>query len=155
LGWGLGWGVSFYVPNYPKSRAMLAGFIGGIIGGVICVALDTAVLGETALGLIIGLAISWAEEALREAWIIVFWGPKESRAISLGQKPVVFGSSREADVYLPSRRGDAPVPPVRAVFTIENGTVVLEDKQTGQRGVLPNGGEVMIDRLRVVVNTKS
>ncbi|MDR2551888.1 MAG: hypothetical protein LBD31_01795 [Treponema sp.] len=155
LGWGLGLGVSFYVPNYPKPRAMLAGFIGGIIGGVICVALNTGVLGEAALGLVIGLAISWVEEALREAWLTVFWGPKESRSISLGAKPVVFGSSREADVYVPSRHGDVPVPPVRAVFTIENGAVVMEDKQTGRRGVLPNGGEVMIDRLRVVVHTKS
>jgi hypothetical protein len=112
------------------------------------------IIGVIVLGLAIGSAISFIEEALREAWLTVVWGPKESRAISLGQKPVVFGSSREADVYLPSRRGDVPVPPVRAVFTIENGAVVMEDKQTGRRGVLPNGGEVMIDRLRVVVNTK-
>ena len=56
---------------------------------------------------------------------------------------------------MPSRRGDVPVPPVRAVFTIENGQVVLEDKESGRRSIVPNGGEVMIGRLRVVVNTKS
>jgi hypothetical protein len=161
LGWGLGFGASFYVPNYPVKRAMLAGLAGGIAGGAFFRATFFIpepfgrVIGITILGLFIGLFISIIEEALREAWITVFWGPKESRAISLGQKPVVFGSSREADIYVPSRAGDVSAPLVRAVFTIENGQVVLDDKQSGRRGVVPNGGEIMIDRLRVVVHTKA
>jgi hypothetical protein len=154
LGWGLGWGVSFYIPNYPKRRAMLAGFIGGITGGVLCATLETAALGEAVLGLVTGIAISWVEEALREAWITVFWGPKESRSIALGKKPLVFGSTPEADIYLAQKHGDAKPLPVRAAVSLENGRVVLEDKQTGQHSVLPNGGEFTLDRLRIVVNTK-
>jgi hypothetical protein len=157
LGWGLGWGVSFYMPNYQAKRAMLAGFAGGIIGGVICVTLESTMLGvlsEIMLGFVIGLAISLVEEALREAWITVIWGPKETANISLGANPVVFGSTPEAGVYLPQRRGDQKPLPVRAVVRIENGQVVLEDKVTNQRGVLQNRSEITIDHLRVVVNTK-
>ncbi|MDR1362562.1 MAG: hypothetical protein LBJ35_00730 [Spirochaetaceae bacterium] len=157
FGWGLGWGVSFYVSNYPAKRAMLAGFAGGVIGGVICVTLESTmfgVLSEIMLGFVIGLTISLVEEALREAWITVIWGPKETADISLGSKPVVFGSTPEADVYLPQRRGDPKPLPVRAIARIENGQVVLEDKAANQRRVLQNGGEITIDHLRVVVNTK-
>jgi hypothetical protein len=157
FGWGLGWGVSFYIPNYPAKRAMLAGFAGGIIGGVICVTLESTILGilgEIMLGLVIGLAISWVEEALREAWLTVIWGPKETTTISLGAKPVVFGSTPEADVYLPPGRGDAKPLPVRAVVSVENGRVVLEDKAAGRHSVLQHGSEITLDRLRVVVNIK-
>jgi hypothetical protein len=157
LGWGLGWGVSFYIPNFPTKRAMLAGCAGGLIGGLVCVTLEYTPLGflsNVMLGLVIGLAISWVEEALREAWLTVIWGPKETAAVSLGTKPVVFGSTPEADVYLPQKRGDAKPLPVRAVVSIENGEVVLEDKVTNQRGVLQNGSEITIGHLRVVVNTK-
>jgi hypothetical protein len=112
------------------------------------------VLGVTILGLFIGFAIAFIEEALREAWLTVIWGPKETASISLGTKPVVFGSTREADVYLPPGRGDVKAPPVRAVISIENGQVVLDDKAAGRRGVLQHGSEITIDRLRVVVNIK-
>jgi hypothetical protein len=157
FGWGLGWGVSFYIPNYPAKRAMLAGFAGGVIGGVICVTLESTMLGrlsEIMLGLVIGLAISWVEEAFREAWLTIVWGPKETTTISLGAKSVVFGSSREADVYLSPGRGDVKPPPVRAVVSVENGRVVLDDKQTGRHSVLQNGSEITLDRLRVMVNIK-
>ncbi|MDR2659850.1 MAG: hypothetical protein LBC27_07685 [Spirochaetaceae bacterium] len=157
LGWGLGWGVSFYVPNYPAKRAMLAGLAGGIIGGVLCVTLETtafSMLSELMLGFVIGLAISWVEEALREAWLTVIWGPKETTTISLGTKPVVFGSTAEADVYLPPGRGDVKPPPVRAVVSIENEQVVLEDRAANRRSVLQNNSEITLDRLRVIVNMK-
>jgi hypothetical protein len=159
MGMGLGLGASFYVPNYPPKRAALAGTIGGTLGGTIYVLLmDVSLLGSiigiVVLGAAIGLAISWVEEALREAWLTVVWGPKETATVSLGTKPVVFGSTPEADVYLPHKRGDVKPLPIRAVVSIENGQVVLEDKVTNQRSVLQNGSEIMLDRLRVVVNTK-
>jgi hypothetical protein len=160
-GWGVGWGVSTFVPNFPKKRAMAAGFLGGFIGGAVFRASFSLLsegagrsIGIAILGFFIGLTISLVEEALREAWLTVIWGPKETANISLGSKPVVFGSTPEADVYLPQRRGDAKPLPVRAVVSIENGQVILEDKVTNQRGVLQNGSEITIERLRVVVNTK-
>jgi hypothetical protein len=160
LGWGLGFGASFYVPNYPAQRAMLAGLLGGVIGGAVFRATFilpeplARIIGVTILGLFIGFAIAFIEEALREAWLTIVWGPKETTTISLGTKPVVFGSTPEADVYLPPGRGDVKPPPIRAVVRIENGQVVLEDRAAGQRSALQNGSEITLDRLRVVVNTK-
>ena len=160
FGAGLGFGVSLFIPNYPKQRAMLAGLLGGTLGGAIYVALLSSAtnaggtLGVIVLGFVIGLAISWVEEALREAWLTVIWGPKESRAIALGAKSIVFGSSREADVYLPTRRGDIPAPPIRAIVMIENGKVIMDDRATNQRRALQNGSEVDLGSLRFVVNAK-
>jgi hypothetical protein len=160
FGAGLGFGVSLFIPNYPKKRAALAGLLGGTLGGIIYVALLSSgtnagnYTGVIVLGLAIGLTISFIEEALREAWLTVIWGPKEQMSISLGAKPIVFGSSREADVFLPSR-GGAAVPPVRALVTLENAQVILDDRVSGRSRVLSNGGEFTLDRLRVIVSTKA
>ena len=158
FGLGLGFGASFYVPNYPKRRAMLAGLIGGLTGGLIShFLLSSNVvgvwLGDSFVGFTIGLMISLVEESLREAWITVYWGPKEARTIALGIKPILFGSSREADIYIPQRNGQAK--PVLASISIENGSVLYEDKSTNQRRFMKNGEEINVDKLKVVINTKT
>jgi len=158
MGWGVGWGVSLFVPNYPKKRAMAAGLLGGIIGGVIFRAtfilpfitgLMGRVVGIMALGFFIGLTISYIEEALRTTWLTVIWGKNETKTVSLGQKPIVFGSSREADIYLSKEL------PVRASVQIENAKVVMYDKTNNQRRELKNGDRVDLGRVSFVVNTKS
>jgi hypothetical protein len=159
-GWGLGFGASFFVPNYPAKRAMLAGLLGGVVGGAVFRATFILpdplgrIIGVTILGLFIGLFISFIEEALREAWLTVVWGPKETTAISLGQKPVVFGSSREADVYLSQRRGQPEIPPFRAVVSIDGGRVILDDRLSGVHRELRNGETVDLGRVSIVANIK-
>jgi len=155
MGWGVGWGVSTFVPNFPKKRAMAAGFLGGLIGGAIFRAtfslLSAAmgrIVGIMALGFFIGLTISYIEEALREAWLTVIWGKNETKTVSLGQRPIAFGSSSEADIYL------AKDLPVRATVQIENSKVVMYDKATNQRRELQNGNQVDLGRVSFVVNTK-
>jgi hypothetical protein len=155
MGWGVGWGVSIFVPNFPKIRAMAAGFLGGLIGGVLFITTSSflfevigRVVGVMALGFFIGLTISFIEEALREAWLTVIWGKNETKTISLGQRPIAFGSSSEADIYL------AKDLPVRATVQIENSKVVMYDKTTNQRRELQNGSQVDLGRVSFVVNTK-
>jgi len=147
MGFGVGWGVSFFIPNYPKKRAMVAGFLGGLIGGVINNEMGS-VLGVMALGFFIGLTISFIEEAFREAWLTVIWGPKETRTIALGQKPILFGSSRESDIYLSNEL------PIRVSVQIENAKAVMYDKITNHRRELHNGDRVDLGRISFVVNTK-
>jgi hypothetical protein len=157
MGWGVGWGVSTFVPNFPKKRAMAAGFLGGLIGGGIFRATfsipffsDTMgrIVGIMALGFFIGLTISYIEEALREAWLTVIWGKNETKTVSLGQKPIIFGSSREADIYLSNEA------PVKATVQIENAKVIMYDKTTNQRRELQNGNQVDLGKVSFVVNTK-
>jgi len=155
MGCGVGWGVSIFVPNFPKKRAMLAGFLGGLIGGAIFRATFSVfpevmgrVVGIMALGFFIGLTISFIEEALRTAWLTVIWGKNETKTVTLGQKPVLFGSSSEADIYLSKDM------PVRASVQIENAKVVMYDKAVNQRRVLQNGDRVDLGKISFVVNTK-
>jgi hypothetical protein len=161
FGVGLGLGVSLFIPNYPKKRAILAGFLGGTLGGAIYVALLSSatnvggLIGVIVLGLFIGLAISIIEEALREAWLTVVWGPKETTTISLGTKPVVFGSSREADVYLTQRRGQPEIPLVRAIVSVEGGRVILDDRASGIRRELHNGETADLGRVSIITNIKT
>ena len=159
MGLGVGWGVSLFVPNYPKKRAATAGFLGGFIGGAIFRATFAMpfisgeagrIIGVMVLGLFIGLTISYIEEVLRQAWLTVIWGKNETTTVSLGEKPIIFGSSSEADIYLPKDRE----PPVRATVQIENSRVVMYDKKTNQRQVLQNGDKVDFEKVSFVVNTK-
>ncbi|MDR2596126.1 MAG: hypothetical protein LBC76_02275 [Treponema sp.] len=147
FGCGLGFGVSFYIKNFSKIRAMIAGLVGGVIGGIASnfMHFTPAV---TILGFVIGLFISIAEETMRQAWITVIWGPKETRTIALGQKPIVFGSSSQADIYLSKE------PPVRVTIQIENSKVVMYDKTTNQRRELQNGDRVDLGKVSIVANTK-
>jgi hypothetical protein len=159
LGLGLGRGASFYIPNYPPKRAMLAGLLGGAAGGAVFRALVVIpepfnrILGVVILGAFIGFSISFIEEALREAWLTVIWAANETTTVSLGEKPVSFGASREADVYLPHRLSEKALP-VRAVFSIENGRVVVSDYQSGGKFEPPDGGSVDLGRVRVTVHAK-
>jgi len=147
MGWGVGWGVSTFVPNFPKSRAMGAGFLGGLIGGVMNHFIGSN-LGVMALGFFIGLTISFIEEALRTAWLTVIWGKNETKTVTLGQKPILFGSSSEADIYISKDL------PVRASVQIENAKVVMYDKASSQRRELQNGDRVDLGKISFVVNTK-
>jgi hypothetical protein len=151
LGAGLGFGVALFVPNFPRKRAMLAGFIGGFIGGFINNVVDST-LGSLILGFFIGFTISIFEEVLREAWLTVAWGPKETRNISLGATPVRFGTSPEADIYVPDP--EKIHNPIRAVFRLENNKVVIEDPVSGRRSELENSKQINMGKLSVIVNLK-
>jgi hypothetical protein len=151
LGAGLGFGVALFVPNFPKKRAMLAGFIGGFIGGFINNAVSP-LLGSFILGFFIGITISILEEALREAWLTVVWGPKETRNISLGATPVKFGTSPESDIYVPDP--DKNHNPIRAIFKLENNKVVIEDPVSGRRSELQNSKQINMGKMSIIVNMK-
>jgi hypothetical protein len=113
------------------------------------------VIGITILGIFIGLFISIIEEALREARLTIVWGPKETTAISPGQKPVVFGSSHEADVFLPQKHGQPEIPPTRAVVSIEGGKAILDDRTAGVRRELRNNETVDLSRVSIITNSKT
>jgi len=159
IGLGIGLGTTIFIPNFPKKRAVIAGLIGGVVGYIVSVVLSVTglfshyagvILGDVVLSLFIGLSVSIIEEALREAWITVIWGKNETRSISLGEKPIVFGSSSTADVYLSKENN----PSVRATIQIENSKVVMYDKMNNQRKELQNGERVDFGKISFIVYTK-
>lgn len=160
FGLGTGWGISLFVPNYPKKTAMIAGFLGGVIGGAafrvtfiftFLPIIMGRLIGVAILGLFIGLMISYIEELLREAWLTVSWSKDEKVFISLGTKPIVIGSSSEADIYLPKEKN---YPLITAIIKIENSKVVIENKINNQRTELRNGSKIGLGVIEVIVNTK-
>jgi Ca-activated chloride channel family protein len=158
FGMGSGWGISLFVPNYPRRSAMIAGFIGGAIGGSFFRFTFSLfpgnvgrLIGVAVLGLFIGLMIAYIEELVREAWLTIIWSKKEKVIISLGSKPIVLGSSSEADVYLPKERN---YPPVTAIIKLENSRITIENKINNQITELRNGSKLFIGSIEVVVNSK-
>ncbi|MCL2793051.1 MAG: hypothetical protein FWD87_08155 [Spirochaetaceae bacterium] len=149
-GLGIGLAATIFIPNFPKKRAMIAGLSGGVIGFIISIPFSVQI-GDMILGLFVGLSVSVLEEALRKAWLTIIWGPKETRTIALGQKPIIFGSSSEADVYLSKDKE----PSVRATVHIENSKVVMYDKKNKQQQVLQDGQQIDFEKVSFVVSIKN
>ena len=133
LGTLVGGGISFFVPNLKLNRALQAGAIGGSLGAIGFL-LAAKILGDVAgrlvgaaiLGFLIGLAIALIEQLTRKASLIVHWNPREKTTLSLGEKPVILGSSNNSHIYLPKSQGFYPV---TAKIYIENGKIVMQYDQ--------------------------
>jgi len=129
LGSLMGTGLAFFVPNLKLLRGLAGGAIGGIVGAIGFLLIGLAVgdvigrlLGAAIVGFCIGVMIALMEAVLREAWLEIQYGPRESRTVSLGSQPVTIGSNPEACMVL--ARGAAAV---ALRYTLQNGRVVCED----------------------------
>ncbi|MEA5470379.1 MULTISPECIES: vWA domain-containing protein [unclassified Spirulina] len=130
LGTLVGGGMSFFVPNLKSSRALLAGLLGGI-GGAMGFLLAAGAMGDIVgrllgaaiLGAFLGVAIALIEQLSREAWLVVHWSPVEQTKISLGDKPVILGSSQDAHVYL---RKDKGFPAITATIFTEKDKIIMQ-----------------------------
>ncbi len=159
LGGILGYGMSHVIPNLPRMKAMLAGAAGGFCGALAFLVAVAALpdflarlLGSVILGAAIGLMIAWAEKLAREACLIVHWGPQERTVINLGERPVVLGSSNEAELYLPKEKG---FPPIAALVTFREGKIQMENKMTNTNHELNSGNKLQLGELLVEVRTDS
>lgn len=155
LGSLLGWGMAFFIPNLKPDRAALGGTVGGALGAIAFLwAAETfgdlagRLLGAAILGFFIGLAIALIEELIREAWLVVHWGPKEESIVSLGSQPVILGSSQDAHIYLPKAQG---FPPVAATVRFTRGAIEFENKMNGQQQILKSGSQLQIGSLTIEV----
>jgi Ca-activated chloride channel family protein len=108
-------------------------------------------LGVAIVGLFIGLMISYIEELLREAWLTIVWGKNETTSISLGARPILLGSSPDADIYLPKEKN---YPAITAIIMIKNSKVVIENKINHQSTELRNGSKISLGTIEVIVRTK-
>jgi Ca-activated chloride channel family protein len=134
LGTIVGGGISFFVPNLKLNRALLAGAIGGSLGAIGFL-LAANILGDVAgrlvgaaiLGFFIGLAIALIEQLSRKASLIVHWNTKEQTTLSLGEKPIILGSSNEAHIYLPKSQGFYPI--TAKIYT-EKDKIIMQFDET-------------------------
>lgn len=135
IGWGIlgalvGGGMAFFVPNLKLFRGLIGGVFGGVFGAMAFVLItnySTVIIGRlvgaTILGFFIGLMIALMEQFNREASLIVHWNEKEKTTISLGEKPILLGCSKNAHIYLPQSQGYYPI--TAKIYT-ENNQIMME-----------------------------
>jgi Ca-activated chloride channel homolog len=157
IGGGIGWTVSRIVPNYRWIHAIIGGMLGGFIGGASFVLLSflfpdfmARLLGVALVGFFIGIMISLLEEMLREIWLTVKWNDKESSIVSLGERPILLGSSVEADIYLPKEKN---FPPVTGILRIDQGRIIFENKVNGTNTELKPGNTIQLGTISIIVST--
>ncbi|MBC1239862.1 VWA domain-containing protein [Nostoc sp. 2RC] len=123
IGWAIlgllvGGGTRFFVPNLKLNKALLGGTIGGTLGaiGFLIAAgvfgdIPGRLSGAAILGFFIGLMIAWVEQEQlnQEPYLLVHWTPTEKTSLLLGAKPVVIGSSVDAQIPLNASEGFTPI----------------------------------------------
>jgi hypothetical protein len=159
LGGMLGCGMSFFVPNLPRVRAALAGIVGGLAGAAAFGFLGWLLgdlpapwntlparwAGAALLGFCLGLMVAVVELVCREAWIEVFYGPKECKTFSLGRRPITIGSGPECIVYV----GQSPA--LALSYALEDGRVRCARGGMADAVTVQPGYEETIGSVRVVV----
>jgi hypothetical protein len=154
LGGLLGLGVGQFIPNLAARRAALAGVAGGIAGALALLGMGESglgrIVGAAVLGFAIGLMVALIEMFVREAWLVLHWGPKETNTVNLGATPVIIGSGQRSQVRLPRSWG---IPDEYATISLANGRVEFQDKSSGKTTPLRDGSELRIQNLRIEVRT--
>jgi hypothetical protein len=104
------------------------------------------IFGSAAVGFFIGLMLVVAEAMLREAWLDIGYGPKETRSVSLGTEPVSIGGDIGAcTVYARN------APPVAFRYRLDQGRVTCEEVAKGNVATVQPGSSRVIGNLTVTV----
>lgn len=118
--------------------AMLLVFFGA---GVVFSPLAARVMAGAAFGLVLGAGLARREVLGREVCLIVRWRADEELRLSLGEKPVIFGSSPAAQVHLPEEKG---YPPVAATAVLRGGRVEIQNQIALTSQVLAEGERLQL-----------
>jgi hypothetical protein len=152
LGGMLGWGMSYSVPNLSRGRAAIAGAIGGLGGASAFVWLASSVgssparwVGAAILGFGIGLMVALVEMVFREAWLDIYYGPKECRTFSLGKQRITIGSGPECTVYV------SKASPLALSFILEDGRIRCARGGSDVATTVSPEHEELVGSVRVVV----
>jgi len=144
--------LSRTVPNLGLKRGSAAGFIGGAVGSICFILVSSALpetlgrlVGISALGIALGLAMYVVEQLFREASLEVIWAPNETTRVSLGAQPVTIGGG-EDHIFV---RG---LPEHVSAIVFENGQIEHIETSNGKRTPLKDGSCIPIGPLQLVVH---
>jgi hypothetical protein len=101
------------------------------------------ILSAALLGFAVGLTVVLAETVLRTAWVEVQYGPGEVRRVSLGPKPVTFGGSREATVFV------RDVAPIALTCRFAEGSLFVRQQPAGQETAVPDAHTISLGTVSV------
>jgi hypothetical protein len=155
LGLLLGGSAAWIIPNLPPLRTALASLVGAVVAAGIADAFTGSLSEEWRaavvaglIGFAIGLTVVVAESVLRSAWAEVVFGPRERKLINLGAKPVTFGSSREATVYV------SGTDPYSLVCRFDGKLKVRRGLQDGESDVR-DGAKYSLGRVEITLHSSS
>jgi hypothetical protein len=159
VAWGMfgaliGLGMSFIIPNLGRLHGLAGGGLGAVVGAIGFIiatvfAGDAAgrFLGLATVGLALGYAIGFAEEASRHAWLEVCHGSvRETVRVTLGPELVCVGSdSQRCAVWAPGARA------IELRFRFADGRVTCDDMVAERSMVVDSGFERRVGNVTVVV----
>ncbi|MEC4817050.1 MAG: VWA domain-containing protein [Scytonema sp. PMC 1069.18] len=145
IGWAIlgllvGIGTNFFVPNLKFSKALFGGTVGGTLGAIGFVVTASTfgdligrLSGAAILGFFLGLMIAWVEQEqlAQEPYLLVHWTPREKTSLLLGIKPIIIGSSPNAQIPLNASEGFTPI--TAKIYQEEKNIVMQFDSEYAAR----------------------
>ncbi|CAK8723252.1 MAG: hypothetical protein CDV28_103107 [Candidatus Electronema aureum] len=102
-----------------------------------------------AIGFFVGLMIDLSEDFFKEAWLEIEWQKNEKSTVSLGKRPIIIGSSQEADIYLPATNGFSSVV---GEISFKDKAITYTDYMNKKNTLLKNGSKITLGRIIITVN---
>jgi Ca-activated chloride channel family protein len=152
VGWGtlgtiLGMIIANFIPNLKAFRAAIGGAVGGTLAAISFLIISSLVsdssarlLGSVILGFLIGITISLVDWAT--AYLIIHWTSSESSKVSLGEKPIVLGSSEISNIKFQNS-------PFDIQFSLINNQVEVKNLHTGTLKSLDNGESINFNKIKI------
>jgi Ca-activated chloride channel family protein len=107
------------------------------------------ILDAMAIGFFVGLMIALSEDFFKEAWLEIEWQKNEKSTVSLGERPIIIGSSSESDIYLSIADG---FPPVVGEISFKEKVITYTDYMSKKNTLLKNGSKITLGRIVITVN---
>jgi Ca-activated chloride channel homolog len=170
LGWSIlgsvvGLGISLFIPNLKRTRGLLGGILGGSLGAAgfllaagILADLPGRLLGALILGFCVGVMIFWEEVRQIEfhPHLLIHWTTNGESKLLLGERPILVGTSSEAQIQLSKTDGFFPL---TAKLFLENKKIVMEynadyakaKKMTKTRHELEDGDKRKLGRIMIEI----
>lgn len=153
---GLGVALSFAIPNLKLLPGILWGALGGFLGVSAFIVLGffgfdpvlARFLGTAAIGLFMGLAVSFAESFSREGFLRVIWAPNETTTVNLGARPITVGTGKEVSVRLPA---SSRYPALVATFRLVGGAATMHNHMSNTHHALRDGNRLNLGPVSIEV----
>ena len=148
------------VPNISLKWTCIGGGIAGAVGFIIVMIFSdvfpssiAVALGDSLKGILFGSVICFSEKISRKAWVEIIYPGNESRTVTLGSDPILFGGADIKPkvgqlIYVPGTSI------IEKKYTFDGGQVKCFCQSQNKELILTDGHRETVGRIEIVTHLK-